>query len=313
MVLVLALTACGTAPPRPTFVTPSGGPSPTASTAATSPAPPRGPVVIPPGVTAGIAVFDRQTGSFVEQRNISMQFRSASLVKLLIALDYLWDRGPTYDMPTADRDRLTIMLRSSDDGAATYYWRGSGRGQIVLRMKDRLDLPDAGPPPASRPNAWGYTALSAGDLVRVYRYLLDEAPAPVRDFVLGKLRESTRCGTDDFDQSFGIPSAFDRPWAVKQGWSGFGDIPAKRCTGGYVRASFVEPGFARTAPDFVGEVLHTTGTVGADDRAIVAVLTVHKDGTSFAKATAALSTLVRSLPVPGATATETGTATTTAG
>ncbi len=44
-------------------------------------------VVVPPGVTAGIAVFDRQTGQFTELVNPDLRFRSASVVKLLLALD----------------------------------------------------------------------------------------------------------------------------------------------------------------------------------------------------------------------------------
>src|SRR5439155_960357 len=66
------------------------------------------------------------------------------------------------------------------------------------------------------------------------RYLLDSAPAPVRDFVMGNLHQSTPCGTDRYNQTFGIPSAFTRPWAAKQGWHGFGDIPANPCTAGAV-------------------------------------------------------------------------------
>jgi ethanolamine ammonia-lyase small subunit len=50
-----------------------------------------------------------------------------------------------------------------------------------------------------------------------------------------------------------------------------------------------------------GEVLHTTGVVGAADRAVVAVLSVHPDGTPYARATADLTALVRSLTIPGAT------------
>jgi hypothetical protein len=50
----------------------------------------------------------------------------------------------------------------------------------------------------------------------------------------------------------------------------------------------------------LGEVLHTTGTVGAGDRAIVAVLSVHPNATAFATAAKALTALVRSLTVPGA-------------
>ena len=95
-------------------------------------------------------------------------------------------------------------------------------------MVGRLGLQDTQPPPPDH-HGWGSTAVSAADLVRVYRYLLDSAPAPVRDYVLGNLRQSTRCGTDGFDQSFGIPSAFGRPWAVKQGWYEFAGAP-KNCT-----------------------------------------------------------------------------------
>jgi hypothetical protein len=257
------------------------------------------PPVVAPGVTAGIAVFDRQTGSFTEQLHVTMRFRSASLVKLLIALDYLWDRGPAYAIPAADRSRLDLMLRSSDDGAATYFWTSNGQGQIVTRMVTRLALQDTAPPPAAQPGRWGYTALSAADIVRIYRYLLDAATAAVRDYVMGNLRRSTRCGTDNYVQSFGIPSAFSPPWAVKQGWSGFGTSPANPCTAG---AAAYSPG-AVTAPVAgvdLGEVLHTTGTVGADDRCVVAVLTLHPDGTAFARASAALTRLTFALRVPGA-------------
>jgi hypothetical protein len=57
---------------------------------------------------------------------------------------------------------------------------------------------------------------------------------------------------------------------------------------------------ATAGVDRVSEALHTTGTVGADDRTIVAVLTLHPDGTAFARAAADLTTLVRGLNVPGA-------------
>ena len=86
---------------------------------AAEPAPTRASVTVPAGVTAGIAVFDRQTAAFTERQNVDLQFRSASVVKLLIALDFLWLRGPDYAVPAADRTRLDAMLRSSDDDAAS--------------------------------------------------------------------------------------------------------------------------------------------------------------------------------------------------
>jgi hypothetical protein len=254
--------------------------------------------VVPAGVTAGIVVFDRQTGQFVYNVNPAHRFRSASLVKLLIVLDHLWGRTA---VPAADRAALDIMLRASDDTAATTFWKRNGQRAVVSRMVTRLGLADTAPPPADKPGFWGYTALSAGDMVRVYRYLLDKAPAPVRDYVLGNLHQSTRCGTDRYDQSFGIPAAFAKPWAAKQGWSGFGDKPATPCTTTAALPLGEAPlATAPNAPDMLGEVLHTTGTVGPGDRVIVAVLSVHPNATPYAKATKTLTALVRSLAIPGA-------------
>ena len=84
-------------------------------------------IVVPAGVTAAVAVYDRTTGTFTEQRDTALQVRAASVVKLLIALDYLWNLGPDYDVPAADRTRFDVMLRGSDDAAASAFWsRGGG-------------------------------------------------------------------------------------------------------------------------------------------------------------------------------------------
>ncbi|WP_424637845.1 hypothetical protein [Embleya sp. AB8] len=254
-------------------------------------------VDVPAGVSAGVAVFDRQTGTFTEQLDADRRFRSASVVKLLIVLDYLWDRGPAYPIPASDLPLLQSMLRSSDDDAAGLFWSRAGSSAVVDRMVARLRLVDTSPPDDA--NFWGYTALSAADVVRIYRYLLDAAPAPVRDFVLGNLRQSTRCASDTFDQHFGIPAAFDRPWAVKQGWSGFA---SGGCGTAGSESTDVPPG-GGTTPDGLDldrPALHTTGTVGAGDRSIVAVLTLHPMGTTYGKAYTDVTRLTRALNVPGA-------------
>ncbi|MFD5335696.1 hypothetical protein [Streptomyces hawaiiensis] len=260
---------------------------------------------IPAGVTAGVAVFDRRAGTFTEQANESAQFRSASVVKLLLTLDFLWNRGPDYTIPPADRARLEPMLRGSDDDAADHYWSTYGGSAIINRMTARtsLGLRDTAPPPAGYPGFWGYTAVSARDTVAIYRYILEKAPAPVRDFIMDNLRRSTRCSsTDHFDQHFGIAGSFDRPWAVKQGWSGkYG----KGTCGSEAEPAGTQAEPAAAAPRAAADVnltrpaLHTTGTVGADDRTIVAVLTLHPDGTSYGKAYTDIGRLTRSLNVPG--------------
>ncbi|MDQ0753149.1 hypothetical protein QF034_007380 [Streptomyces africanus] len=284
LVTVASLTGGAAAAPRP------GTAAPSAQAAR-----------IPDGVTAGIAVFDRRTGTFTEQVDESARFRSASVVKLLLTLDFLWDRGPAYTVPEADRALLEPMLRGSDDDAANHYWSEYGGPAIIDRMTARLGLRDTAPPPAGYEGYWGYTALSARDTVAVYRYLLDKAPAPVRDFVMDNLRRSTRCASDHFDQHFGIAGSFDRPWAVKQGWSG---QYAKGTCGASETAADTQPAAAPATKaaagvDLTRPALHTTGTVGADDRTIVAVLTLHPVGTSYGKAYTDLGRLTRSLNVPG--------------
>ncbi|MFF0270122.1 hypothetical protein [Kribbella sp. NPDC004536] len=240
-------------------------------------------------LTAGIAVFDRQTGQFVHEQDADLQFRTASVVKLLIALDFFWDRGPAYDVPEEDRERLELMLRSSDDDAASYYWDQRGGAALVERMIGRLGLTHTAGPPATHPGFWGYVAITAADTVRIYRYLLEEAPRPVRQFVMGQLHRATRNGTDGFDQYFGIASVFAPDFSIKQGWSGF------QGSSGY-RSDKAKP---ESVVDLVSEALHTTGTVGPNDRVIVAVYTLHPCGTPYEQAYAAVTQLTAGLTVPG--------------
>ena len=256
-------------------------------------------IVVPAGVTAAVAVYDRTTGSFTEQRDTARQVRAASVVKLLIALDYLWNLGPNYEVPAADRTRFDAMLRGSDDAAASAFWSRGGGAAIVTRMVGRLGLVNTAPPPAGYPGYWGYVALSAADTVTVYRYILDAAPARVRTLIMDNLRAATRCATDRYEQYFGIPEAFMKPWAIKQGWSGFGTPPPTVC--GAVAGAGVTDASA-SAIDLTSGALHSTGTVGAGDRAIVVVFTLHPAGTSLVTARNALTTVTRSLRVPGAVA-----------
>ncbi|WP_084258312.1 hypothetical protein [Microtetraspora malaysiensis] len=196
------------------------------------------PVRVPSGVTAGYVVFDRQAGKVIANRQVHHRFRSASVVKVLIAIDYLERRKGA--IPAADAALLATMLRGSNDDAATALWRRGGQGKIVQRMARKVGLTDTAPPPAAKPGFWGYTAISALDIARVYRYLLDTAQPRVRDAVLGHLRQAQQCATDGFDQYFGIPRGVPRPWAVKQGWSGYGSVPPVKC----VRSASSSPGMA---------------------------------------------------------------------
>lgn len=238
------------------------------------------------GSVFGIAVYDRQAG-WVTTQNSSLQFRSASVVKIMIAVDFL-ERNPTFS--GSQESALQRMLRGSDDDDATYFWNLGGRNSIITRMVSKMGLQNTTPP--SDPGLWGFTNISAADVVRMYLYLLNTNPG-IGSQVMGELRQSHPCADDGFDQSFGIPSAFRSPVAVKQGWSGFGgsfrgcpapmaDVPSSSTTS-------------------LPVAMHTTGTVGSGDRAIVAVLSLQPHGTAAEEASERVTRVTQALNVPGAT------------
>ncbi|MET9627293.1 hypothetical protein ABZX92_07500 [Lentzea sp. NPDC006480] len=243
---------------------------------------------IAPDAQAAFAVFDRKTGRTTIAWDEHKQFRSASVVKILIALDYLEKRGPDAEIPPADLVRLEPMLRSSDDDAASELWVQEGWEKIVERMVVKLGLEDTAPP--VNVGFWGYTALSAADVVKIYRYVLDQAHPKFRDFIMGNLHQATKCATDGFDQSFGLPSVVHGEVAYKQGWSRFGDTPPRPCVEKPKPPTY--PGVGKDGPvgegqrsaadvDLTRPAMHTTGTYGHDDRKIMVVLTLEPVGTTW--------------------------------
>jgi hypothetical protein len=268
---------------------------------------------LPAGMTASYLLVDRVTGA-TTARDEHRQYRSASIVKLFIALDYLESHGPDYVIPAADLALLQPMLRSSNDDAASTLWVRDGWEQIVVRMIARIGLTDTAPP-ASR-GKWGYTAISAADVVKTYQYILTQAHPRHRDFIMNNLRLATKCASDRFDQFFGIPGAMPGPWAVKQGWSAFGAGPAPgtECVPSRrgrpvgvsqeVRdamaqingaAGRVATNAAAADIDLTSPAMHTTGTIGEGDRKIMVVLTLEPAGMSWQDSATRITDLTRAV------------------
>jgi hypothetical protein len=204
------------------------------------------------GTTAGIAVLDRVTGVYTDNGpNARLRFGSASLVKLFIA-DSVLRRASLGQvaLSPADRDRIGLMLRSSDDAAASDLWSRFGASGIVTDVVARYGLPDTAPP--ANPRYWGLTQVSAHDLVRFYDGLLSGRgglrPAD-RDLIVGQLRANTARGTDGVYQWFGLHDALPREpvLGIKQGW------------------------MCCFSDGFIWR--HSTGLVGPDARYVVVVLT----------------------------------------
>jgi hypothetical protein len=267
-------------------------------------------VPVPPGVTASFAVYDRQQHQFTAERNLHARFRAASVVKLLIALDYLFRHDPVLDLEQASTDQqrmiilaLRTMLRGSWDYAASVFWVRGGYTDVINRMTALINLPDTSPPSAQQRGYWGYTLTSAADVVTIYRYIVERTPTKYRDFIIGNLHAATRCAEDGRDQYFGIPEAFARPWGVKQGWSGWGlTVPAEqRCFEDRVSmGEFAGPVPAmkeppHPPPDLLSPLLHTTGTIGPGERSILVVFTTYPQHTTWPQATKAITRLCRFL------------------
>lgn len=217
-----------------------------------------------PNTTLGAVVYDRVSGAPLLSVNPDHQFRSASLVKLLIAIDVL-NRGATDN----ERNRVARMLSVSDDGIASSFWVAGGRPDIVTRSVALLGLTGTAPPES--PGRWGEVKLTANDMVRVYQYVMT-MPAADHTLIVDAMAQAPEIAADGYDQHFGIPDGMNTQWAIKQGWGN----------------------------NSVAKVFHSTGLVGTDWRYVVVLLTEHPLGVSTAASlqsvTAAASTLNGILP-----------------
>ncbi|MER6764798.1 MULTISPECIES: serine hydrolase [Amycolatopsis] len=244
-------------------------------------------------------VYDRVTNTVTDQREPDTQFRSASVVKLLIALDYLWTRGLDSPIPPADLTTLQSMLRRSDDAAASRLWVADGWTAIVARTAIRLGLQHTEPPPDQYRGKWGYTATTPADTVAVYRYILEQAPSKIRDFMLSNLRQVAKCAADGWNQYFGIPTVFPRPWAIKQGWSNFGTpAPGQECTSPQGTGAAIPA--QQDGVDITRVAMHTSGVIGDGDTTVIAVFTLQPKNTPWGSAIDRVNQVTRSLRQPDA-------------
>lgn len=205
-----------------------------------------------------VVVYDRTAGTTLLSVNADRTYTSASLVKLMIAVSAL-ENGTQAGV-------VKEMLSRSDDDTASALWVANGETNIVESAIQRMGLTGTHPP--ASPGRWGDTEITAGDITKIYRYLFTKAPADERTIILAALHGATEFGADGFRQYFGIPDALGAGnFAVKQGWS------CCRPT----------------------RMLHTSGTVGKNDRYLVTVLTEQPQSVGYATASAQITSVVKNL------------------
>ncbi|WP_190818051.1 serine hydrolase [Saccharopolyspora pogona] len=145
-------------------------------------------------------VFDPVEQEALHTDQADRQFRSASLVKLLIGLD-LVERGVV--SPKRPSPRMARMLSHSDDEIASELWSSGGGQQIVTHVAAKIGLSNTEPP--ATPGRWGDTLITANDLVKVYQHVL-ALPAGKRALLLDPLRDVARTAADGTDQTSASPA-----------------------------------------------------------------------------------------------------------
>ncbi|GAA2558100.1 hypothetical protein [Pseudonocardia hydrocarbonoxydans] len=224
----------------------------------------------------GVAVLDRVTGRTAAGDRGDEPFYTASLSKLVVAVDVL-DRRRTEDLAVTDDD-LDLLRRAlgpSDDAAMNQLWvRFDGPGAAA---RVGADLGLTGTTAPADPSQWGEMSVPAVDLLRLYDHVLGGMPDEDRLVVVDALSAAPAIAADGFDQAFGLlDPVVDGPGAVgaqaKQGWM----------------CCFSERYY-----------LHSAGVVGPDQRFVVAVLTRVPSGPGWdaarAEVTAVAAAAVRAL------------------
>ncbi|MEV7549187.1 serine hydrolase [Amycolatopsis sp. NPDC089917] len=247
--------------PKPSASAAPGSP---ASSKSADPGKPPSTVDVPalaelvPDGQVSVVVYDRTAKKNTVSLKAERSYTSASLVKLLIALEALQAGTPS---ATVQR-----MLSVSDDDIASSLWTAHGGPAIVTRWAAKIGLGGTRPP--EDPGRWGDTRITAADIAKIYRYLLEQAGAGTRATILRALSGATENGSDGIRQYFGIPDGVgDLPWSIKQGWA---------CCRG-------------------SRILHSSGVVGKDDRYIVVVLTSQPSSTTYTGAGKRVTAVAKAL------------------
>ncbi|QIS12954.1 serine hydrolase [Nocardia arthritidis] len=181
-----------------------------------------------PNTQVGVDVVNLETGASLAGLNVDQQFYTASVVKLLIAIDALKSQGWQPDPDTASQ--LRQMLAASDDDIADELWDANGADDIVHRMIDLMGLTGTQAPDDD--TQWGETRTTPSDVVNIYRYIATSVPQPSRDLLVGALTGADQIAADGTDQYFGIPDGLPgTAWAVKQGWMTLGSSTTLDTTG----------------------------------------------------------------------------------
>ncbi|MEJ3651604.1 serine hydrolase [Actinomycetes bacterium KLBMP 9759] len=226
---------------------------------------------VPASAGLVVAVLDRVTGERALGPGATEPVYTASLVKLVVAVDILdRSRSAGSRIDDGDRDLLRRALSRSDDAAMNQLWVQFDGVGAPARVSAALGLTATTAP--RDPSQWGESRASAADLLVVVDHVLTGMAPDDRALVLGDLRDATPTAADGFGQDYGLldarASGEGPPVLAKQGWM--------CCVSGE-------------------RYLHSIGAVGADQRFVVALLSTRPRGTGWDAARAELNSAARTV------------------
>ncbi|PWW58339.1 serine hydrolase [Actinokineospora spheciospongiae] len=143
--------------------------------------------------TVGIVLRDRQTGAVWHNEHAEDPTWTASTIKLAMVVDLLRrNREGTITLTPTDHTKITAMLHSSDDDAATTLWTKYGGPDHTLWNKA---FPMYGMTTLTPQRGysqtypyWGYQKCTTADLDRLMTHVLDKTPAEDKAYIVKNMR-----------------------------------------------------------------------------------------------------------------------------
>ena len=164
----------------------------------------------------GTISFAVRTADDFRGRAADRTFSSASVVKAMLLVAYLRERGVRDRRLTAgERGLLDPMIRRSDNAAATEIRNRTGSAALA-RLADAAGMTRFSPAPQ-----WGLSAITARDQTRLFLRIEDLLPRRHRAYALGLLRRIVP------SQRWGVARVKPTGWRLyfKGGWgSGAGIV-----------------------------------------------------------------------------------------
>jgi hypothetical protein len=160
------------------------------------------------------ALLNRSTGEIVGSLNLAATNTTASMIKAWLAADVLRQSAEkNQPPPPATLSRLSIMIRDSDNDAASDFYEALGNGATISRLAKTCGLTDT-----KAGSDWSQVLMSARDAVRMGGCIGDSRAAGARwtPWLLKEMRAVRGAGR--FGVISALPAEVAEDTAIKNGW-----------------------------------------------------------------------------------------------